>query len=111
MADAPQKPRDAAGPAAADSGLRAPDSRLSASAYRPPAWLRNRHLQSILAGSPMRRMRGARGLARIGAVSSGHMIDGGDGVRLHGLHTTLPGMRPRGLALLLHGGEGSTESS
>src|SRR3546814_11196920 len=39
------------------------------------------------------------------------MIDGGDGVRLHGLHTTLPGMQSRGLALLLHGWEGSTESS
>src|SRR3546814_13347848 len=39
------------------------------------------------------------------------MIDGGDGVRLHGLHTTLPGMQPRGLALLLHGWAGSTESS
>ncbi|GAA3912149.1 alpha/beta fold hydrolase [Luteimonas lutimaris] len=79
--------------------------------YRPPAWLRNRHLQSILAGSPLRRMRGAYGLKRLGATSSGHMVDGGDGVRLHGLHTTLPGMRPRGLALLLHGWEGSTESS
>src|SRR3546814_12388667 len=67
--------------------------------YRPPRWLRNRHLQSILAGSPMRRMRGAYGLKRLGAVSTGHMIDGGDGVRLHGLHTTLPGMKhagPRG---------------
>src|SRR3546814_18799964 len=60
---------------------------------------------------PMRRMRGAYGLKRLGAVSTGHMIDGGDGVRLHGLHTTLPGMQPRGLALLLHGWEGSTESS
>ena len=79
--------------------------------YRPPRWLRNRHLQSILAGSPMQRMRGAYGLERIGAVSTGHMVDGGDGVRLHGLHTTLPGMQPRGLALLLHGWEGSTESS
>src|SRR3546814_5106505 len=59
----------------------------------------------------MRRMRGAYGLKRLGAVSTGHMIDGGDGVRLHGLHTTLPGMQPRGLALLLHGWEGSTESS
>src|SRR3546814_18934160 len=59
----------------------------------------------------MRRRRGAYGLKRIGAVSTGHMIDGGDGVRLHGLHTTLPGMQSRGLALLLHGWEGSTESS
>src|SRR5690606_19727133 len=38
-------------------------------------------------------------------------VDGGDGVRLMGLHTTRPGMAPRGMALLLHGWEGSAESA
>lgn len=109
MSDLPETIGQA--PGAPDAGQLTAESRLTASDYRPPLWLRNRHVQSILAGSPLRRMRGAHGLARIGAVSTGHMIDGGDGVRLHGLHTTLPGMRPRGLALLLHGWEGSTESS
>ena len=47
-----------------------------------------------------------------GAVHAPHEVDGGDGVRLHGVHSTVPGGRvPRGLALLLHGWEGSAESS
>lgn len=79
--------------------------------YKPPLWLRNRHVQSFLGGSPFRRAHGARALARLGAITQEHLIDGGDGVRLHGLYSTLPGLRPRGLALLLHGWEGSTESS
>jgi predicted alpha/beta-fold hydrolase len=39
-----------------------------------------------------------------------HLVDGGDGVRLQGLHSVLPGVQPRGLALLMHGWEGSAES-
>ncbi len=109
MPDLPEPSGQA--PAMPEAGQAAAGSRLTASAYRPPSWLRNRHVQSILAGSPLRRMRGAQGLERLGAVSTAHLVDGGDGVRLHGLHTTLPGMQPRGLALLLHGWEGSTESS
>ena len=111
MSRVPPPPRETP-PATTEEAVASSGTRpLHGADYRPPLWLRNRHVQSILAGSPMRRMRGAYGLKRIGAVSTGHMIDGGDGVRLHGLHTTLPGTRPRGLALLLHGWEGSTESS
>src|SRR3546814_15781011 len=39
------------------------------------------------------------------------MVGGGHGRRLPGRHTALPGMQPRGLALLPHGWECSTESS
>ncbi|MGH8033113.1 MAG: YheT family hydrolase [Luteimonas sp.] len=84
---------------------------MRAADYTPPRWLRNQHVQSMLASSPFRRQRGARALARLHAQTSGHLIDGGDGVRLHGLHSVLPGVPPRGFALLLHGWEGSTESS
>lgn len=84
---------------------------LDGGGYRPPWWLRNAHVQSILGTSPWRRLRGARALAAAGAVTTGHVIDAGDGVRLHGLYSTLPGARARGLALLLHGWEGSAESS
>ena len=34
-----------------------------ASGYRPPRWLRNAHLQSVLAGSPLRRRKGLAALA------------------------------------------------
>ncbi|HRN60861.1 MAG TPA: alpha/beta fold hydrolase [Luteimonas sp.] len=79
--------------------------------YAPPRWLRSPHLQTILGSSPWRRKRGAQALAATGAVTTGHLVDGGDGVRLHGLHSAVPGVEPRGLALLLHGWEGSAESS
>lgn len=81
------------------------------SPYAPPRWLRNPHVQSVLGSSPMRRRRGARVLASFGALTREHVVDGGDGIRLHGLHSTLPGRDARGLALLLHGWEGSAESS
>ncbi|RPE80053.1 YheT family hydrolase [Vulcaniibacterium tengchongense] len=84
---------------------------LTAADYRPPTWLRNPHVQSVLGTSPLRRRHGERRLAALGAVTTGHLIDGGGGVRLHGLHSVLPGAEPRGLALLLHGWEGSADSS
>jgi len=85
-------------------------SAQAASAYRSPRWLRNPHLQTLLGSSPIRVLRGARELRKLGAVHEEHLIDAGNGIRLHGVHTTLPGRTPRGLALLLHGWEGSAES-
>lgn len=89
------------------SRLPVPDSGL----YQSPWYLRSPHLQTALGSSPWRRRRGAELLAATGAVTSEHLVDGGDGVRLHGLHSVVPGAAPRGLALLLHGWEGSAESS
>ena len=84
---------------------------ISRSPYRPPRWLHSPHVQSLLATSPLRRMRGAILLRRSGAVSTLHTIDGGEGVRLHGVHSRIADVPSRGLALLLHGWEGSVESS
>ncbi len=84
---------------------------ISDSAYQPPLWLRSAHLQSLVSTSPMRRARGAWLLRRSGAISKPYIVDGGDGVRLEGVHSRMPGAEPRGLALLLHGWEGSAESS
>ena len=78
--------------------------------YRAPWWLRNAHVQSVLASSPWRVRRGARLLAATGAVHAEHVLDAGDGVRLMGIHSHLPGRTPRALALLLHGWEGSADS-
>jgi len=79
--------------------------------YRPPRWLRSPHVQSVLGTSALRRWCGERALAATGAVTTEHLVDGGDGVRLLGLHSAMPGGRARGLALLLHGWEGSVDSS
>lgn len=82
----------------------------TASAYRAPRWLRSPHLQTLLSSSPIRVARGGRELRKLGAVHEEHLVDAGGGIRLHGVHSTLPGRPPRGLALLLHGWEGSAES-
>src|SRR5690606_33215305 len=50
-------------------------------------------------------------LATTGAATREVIVDGGDGVRLLGLHTARPGIESRGMALLLHGWEGSAESA
>jgi predicted alpha/beta-fold hydrolase len=82
---------------------------IQASDYAPPTWLRGPHVQSVLSSSPMRRRRGARALLRLGTRTEEIVLDAGDGVRLQGFHSTLP-REPRGLVLLLHGWEGSSES-
>jgi len=88
-----------------------PDAGRQGADFAPPRWLRNPHVQTVLGSSPWRRRVAAAVLARTGAVTREHLLDGGDGVRLHGLHSVVPGTEPRGLALLLHGWEGSAESS
>ncbi len=83
---------------------------IDASDYAPPTWLRGSHVQSVLSSSRLRGLRGARMLRRLGTQTSEVVLDAGDGVRLQGFHSTLE-RAPRGLVLLLHGWEGSAESS
>ena len=82
-----------------------------AARFQPPRLLRNPHLQSVFGSSGLRRLRGERALAASGATTREQILDGGNGVRLQGWHSQVPGRRPRGTALLLHGWEGSTESA
>ncbi len=84
---------------------------LIAADYRPPRWLRNPHLQSMLASSKLRLHRGEQLLAASAARTTELVLDGGDGVRLQAWHSGVPGREPLGVALLLHGWEGSAESS
>ncbi|MEI2457195.1 MULTISPECIES: YheT family hydrolase [Lysobacter] len=84
---------------------------MTASDYAPPRWLRNAHVQSVLGSSPLRRRRAEQRLAEAGARTESHLIETAGGVRLHGLHSLVPGARSRGLVLLLHGWEGSAESN
>jgi uncharacterized protein len=84
---------------------------MNADDFHPPRWLRNPHVQSVLGSSALRRRRGERLLAASGAVTTEHILDGGDGVRLQGW-LSVPGERaPRGTVLLLHGWEGSADSN
>jgi len=83
---------------------------LTAADYRPHRLLRNPHLQSVLGSSGLRQRRGLRAMAASGAVTTEHILDGGNGARLQGWHSRVPGRDPLGMALLLHGWEGSAES-
>ena len=85
---------------------------MNVSEYQPPRLLRNPHVQSVLASSGVRRMLFRRRLAALTHASTEHVLDCGDGVRLLGLHTPQQAVaRPRGLVVLLHGWEGSAQSS
>ena len=80
--------------------------------FRPPRWLRNRHIQSILPSLSVRRRWLGPRLEPLLAASRPLLIDCGEGVRLAAHHTAPPRplrASPR-VALLLHGWEGSAES-
>lgn len=85
---------------------------MHASDFHPHRWLRNPHVQSVLASSGVRRLlfRRQRGGLSRGAVE--HTLDCGDGVRLQGFHTAQDSLpQSRGLIVLLHGWEGSANST
>lgn len=85
---------------------------IVAAEFRPPWWLKSPHVQSILASSSLRRIARGRRARRLERDAEWVTLDCGDGVRLTGCHTAqrrLP--RPRGLAVLFHGWEGSTRST
>ena len=84
---------------------------LAASAFDPPRWLRSPHLQSVLASSPLRGLRARARLRQAPATHRAMVLDAGDGVRLQGVASMPAGGAPQALALLLHGWEGSAESS
>jgi predicted alpha/beta-fold hydrolase len=67
-------------------------------------------VQSVLSSMPLRRAAGVRAMERLGAQTTEHILEVDDGVRLQGFHSHVPGEPARGLVLLLHGWEGSSES-
>ena len=82
--------------------------------FRPRRWLRGRHFQTILPSFPLRRARVERRALPLLAASEELLLDCGDGVTLQGFHSS-PARRGRDpgrqLAVLLHGWEGSADSS
>ncbi len=85
---------------------------MNASDYQPPRFLRNPHVQSVLASSGVRRVLFRRRLSVLERGTREYLLDCGDGVRLLGLHTPQSALaRARGLVVLLHGWEGSARSS
>ncbi len=52
------------------------------SGYAPPAWLRNPHLQSLLASSPLRAVQSRRRLRQVPATHAPTLLELTGGVRL-----------------------------
>jgi predicted alpha/beta-fold hydrolase len=77
--------------------------------FRPPLGLRHRHVQSVMSKLPWRRRIVRQRAANLLASSKPEVVDGGDGVRLLGYYSASP--KPCGLVVLLHGWEGSADSS
>jgi hypothetical protein len=79
-------------------------------AFRPPALLTHRHVQSVIAQAPWRRRRVQAAAASLRSASREVLIDCGEGVRLQGF-ISVNDREERGLVVLLHGWEGSADSS
>jgi len=92
-----------------DGHRRIPDSAPPSPAFDPPFGLRGNLAQTILASKrPAARLWKRRGID-LSQLSTLHVLDCGDGIRLTGLHTPRAGAI--GLVVLIHGWEGSHESS
>jgi len=80
--------------------------------FLPPRFLRNPHVQSVLAYSSLRRALSRRRRVGLEAPAQEILLECGEGVRLQGFHTSQHALaRARGLAVLLHGWEGSAQST
>jgi uncharacterized protein len=83
-----------------------------ANEFQPNRLLRNPHLQSVLASSGLRRWLFRRRRAALDGPAIEHILECADGVRLQGFHTPQQALpEPRGLIVLLHGWEGSANST
>lgn len=87
-------------------------SHVGRGSFRPPPGLRNPHVQSILATLGLRARWGERNAPEGGGASQNVLVRCEDGTRLVAAHT-LPRdpSTSRGAAILLHGWEGSAEST
>jgi predicted alpha/beta-fold hydrolase len=77
--------------------------------FQPPRWLRNRHVQSMLASTGARRSSIARRTTGVVAVEKETLLDCGDGVRLQCFQSSPVNSTGRP-AVIVHGWEGSAQS-
>jgi predicted alpha/beta-fold hydrolase len=78
--------------------------------FLPPRGLRSGHVQSLVASSFIRRHFVLRRSVALRHAAEVWTLDGGEGIRLQGLYSKQAGVS-KGLAVLLHGWEGSVHSS
>ena len=75
--------------------------------FIPKPWARNPHLQTILGSLKVR----ARGRHPMTEAAKETIVDGGEGVHLLGYHSRQSSGASRGLVTLIHGWEGSSDST
>lgn len=75
--------------------------------FQPPLLLKNAHVQTILASSRLRTL----GPNTMREVAREEIIETAAGVKLLGYHSVQNDSRAKGLAILLHGWEGSADST
>ena len=75
--------------------------------FDPPHFLKNAHVQTVLASSRLRTL----GSNIMRDVSRQKIIDTAGGIKLLGHHSVQGGRQAKGLAILLHGWEGSADST
>jgi predicted alpha/beta-fold hydrolase len=78
--------------------------------FRPPWWLRNAHVQSILPSLSLRRAILKWRCGYVRQHSRTLLLDCGDDVRLLAYHTPAIRPTPSGAVLMLHGWEGDTDA-
>jgi predicted alpha/beta-fold hydrolase len=75
--------------------------------FQPPLLLRNAHVQTVLASSKIRTL----GANTMRDVARKKIIETAGGIKLLGFHSVQKDGQAKGLAILLHGWEGSTDST
>lgn len=78
--------------------------------FKPPFGIRSRHMQSLLNSSGVRRRRILRSAEELRSNAEVWTLDGGSQIRLQGLYSK-QASKSLGLAVLLHGWEGSVDSN
>jgi predicted alpha/beta-fold hydrolase len=75
--------------------------------FKPPLFLKNAHVQTVLASSKLRTL----GPNAMRAVACKRIIETAEGIKLLGYHSVQNNRQAKGLVILLHGWEGSVEST
>lgn len=80
---------------------------MNADTFSPPLILRNPHLQTVLSSSRLRLFN----LHTVTKNGQPIILDAGQGIRLAGVLSTPPQRSSKGMVILLHGWEGSIDST
>jgi predicted alpha/beta-fold hydrolase len=79
---------------------------MTLDSFEPPLFLKNAHVQTVLASSKLRTL----GPNAMRAVARKEIIETAEGVKLLGYHSVQNNRLAKGLVILLHGWEGSVDS-